>query len=147
MEHVIDAKRIGEQAHAGTRELLHQCRDVLVVDRRGLIEEAAGILADLKSDPLYTRLCRAQECFRARLSPKPWRLNNMETPPAQYPWRDARAEMLYRNWEQRYEAAIQQYATCRLIKQFGTGEVHPDVEPVLALHDRVSRVDAGLKLA
>lgn len=110
-------------------------------------QEAAGILADLKSDPLYTRLCRAQECFRARLTPKPWRLNNMETPPAQYPWRDTRAEMLYRNWEQRYEAAIQQYATCRLIKQFGTGEVHPDVEPVLALHDRVSRVDAGLKLA
>ena len=34
---------------------------------------AEALLNDYKSDPLYIRLCRMQECFRARLTPKPWR--------------------------------------------------------------------------
>lgn len=32
------------------------------------------VLRDLDSDPLYVSLTRRQECFRARLSPKPWRV-------------------------------------------------------------------------
>lgn len=37
----------------------------------------------LCSDPLYVTLCEVQECFRARLSPKAWRLHmaNMEQVP------------------------------------------------------------------
>jgi hypothetical protein len=31
------------------------------------------LLRQLGCDPLYVRLCEAQECFRARLTPKPWR--------------------------------------------------------------------------
>jgi len=27
----------------------------------------------LRSDPEYVKLCRIQECYRARLTPKPWR--------------------------------------------------------------------------
>ncbi len=43
--------------------------------------DAQAILRDLKSDPLYIRLCRAQECFRARLTPKPWRCGIRQSPP------------------------------------------------------------------
>ena len=28
----------------------------------------------LKADPVYARMCRKQQCFRARVSPKPWRM-------------------------------------------------------------------------
>ena len=33
------------------------------------MREAADILRALNSDPLYIRLCQAQECFRARVTP------------------------------------------------------------------------------
>lgn len=34
----------------------------------------AALLAELGSDPLYARLCSVQGSFRARLTPKPWRI-------------------------------------------------------------------------
>ena len=104
------------------------------------------ILTALKSDPLYVRLCRAQGCFRARLTPKPWRCG-MDTPPSRYPWNDAASEIRYRQWQQRYEGAIARYAACRLIQQFGTDQRHPDVEPVVEFHDRLARTESGLQLA
>lgn len=32
------------------------------------------IMKSVYADPLYVGLCQSQECFRARLTPKPWRL-------------------------------------------------------------------------
>jgi hypothetical protein len=110
------------------------------------LPDTADILSALKSDPLYVRLCKAQGCFRARLTPKPWRCA-MGNPPSRYPWDDSAAEIRFRQWERRYEGAIAQYAACKLIQQFGAGERHPDVEPVLELHDRLARTESGLQLA
>ncbi|MGH2485254.1 MAG: hypothetical protein ACRDHE_04485, partial [Ktedonobacterales bacterium] len=39
------------------------------------------LLQTIGSDPLYVRLCQAQGCFRARLTPKPWRCRT-SVPPA-----------------------------------------------------------------
>jgi hypothetical protein len=108
--------------------------------------ESAGILQALGSDPLYVRLCRAQACFRARLTPKPWRCG-MAAPPNRYPWENAGAEMRYREWEQRYEQTITPYAVCKFIKAFGPDETHPDVAPVLDLHDDLTGSAAGRPLA
>ena len=36
-------------------------------------DETKRLLTELGSDPLYRRLTLRQECFRARLTPKPWR--------------------------------------------------------------------------
>ena len=36
-------------------------------------EEASNLLRELGSDALYMKLTLRQECFRARLTPKPWR--------------------------------------------------------------------------
>jgi hypothetical protein len=99
--------------------------------------DALDILQDLKSDPLYVRLCQAQECFRARLTPKPWRCGITGRPP-RYPWADIALEALSRQWEQQYDAASASYAVCRLLKRIGPAEVHPDIEPVLSLHDRMA---------
>ncbi|MEM1059929.1 MAG: hypothetical protein AAGK14_11830, partial [Verrucomicrobiota bacterium] len=40
---------------------------------------------DLGADPLFRQLCRGQESFRARLTPKPWRMG-LANPPDRYPW-------------------------------------------------------------
>ena len=110
------------------------------------LPDTFDILSALKSDPLYVRLCRAQGCFRARLTPKPWRCG-MDKPPSRYPWSDSTSETHYRQWEQRYDGAIAQYTTCRLIRQFGTDQRHPDVEPILDLHDRLSCSEYNRQLA
>jgi hypothetical protein len=109
-------------------------------------EQADGILRDLQSDPLYIRLCKAQECFRARLTPKPWR-SGMRQPRYRYPWENPRVEAEYRQWEKQYDAATSKYSTCRLVKQLGARDVHPDIEPILSYHDRLTRVESNLPLA
>ena len=85
-------------------------------------------------------------CFRARLTPKPWRCG-LTPPPNRYPWEDAGAEARYRDWEQHYEQGIARYAVCKLITQLGPAETHPDVEPVLALHDEMTRLTDQRPLA
>lgn len=117
--------------------------------------DALEILRAFESDPLYVRLCQAQECFRARLTPKPWRCNatpppwnrNIAAPPARYPWANANVEIQYRLWEKRYEQASRAYAVCKLITELGPREVHPDVAPILTLHDRLSGVEVDRPLA
>jgi hypothetical protein len=111
-------------------------------------DDALRILQDLKSDPLYVRLCKAQECFRARLTPKPWRCSFRQPPSGlRYPWENARVEADYRQWEKQYEAAASKYSTCMLIKQIGPADIHPDIEPILALHDRTTGVGNKAPLA
>jgi hypothetical protein len=108
--------------------------------------DALDILRAFKSDSLYVRLCQAQECFRARLTPKPWRCN-MAPPPWRYPWANADVEINYRVWERHYEQTSRSYAVCRLVKQLGPQQLHPDVAPILALHDRLTGIEADRPLA
>ncbi len=104
------------------------------------------MLRAFESDPLYVQLCKVQKCFRARLTPKPWRCN-MDTPPSRFPWANTDGEIRYRAWAQKYDLASRSYAVCRLVKQFGPQEIHPDVAPILTLHDQQTSVGSNLPLA
>ncbi|HSD83781.1 MAG TPA: hypothetical protein VLG46_07985 [Anaerolineae bacterium] len=108
--------------------------------------DTLDILRASKSDPLYVRLCQAQACFRARLTPKPWRCN-MDTPPSRYPWENYNLEVQFRQWVQRYEQASRSYSVCKLVRQLGPQQIHPDVGAILALHDRLTGVEAERPLA
>jgi hypothetical protein len=108
--------------------------------------ESLEILRALGSDPLYVKLCQAQGCFRARLTPKPWRCG-LRVPPSQYPFENAAAEARYRQWEQQYLQSSAPYAVCRLVKTLGPAETHPDLVPVVALHDEATRVPEQRPLA
>ncbi|MAE96959.1 MAG: hypothetical protein CL910_20105 [Deltaproteobacteria bacterium] len=99
--------------------------------------EAQGLLDALGSDPLYVRLCKAQESFRARLTPKFWRCG-ARRPPSRYPWSSLEEERAYRTWQADYEARIGGYATCALIGSFGSARIDREVQRVLDLHDRVA---------
>ena len=37
-------------------------------------ERARTLMAEMRSDPLYMLLCRVHDTYRARLTPKPWRV-------------------------------------------------------------------------
>jgi hypothetical protein len=61
-----------------------------------------GLLASLGSDPLYATLCRVQACFRARLTPKPWRIG-LKAPNWHYPFESPTSESRFQAWLQRYD--------------------------------------------
>lgn len=105
------------------------------------------VLQEFGSDPLYIKLCQSQACFRARLTPKPWRCNGMGGSYPAYPWPTLGEEHQARKWEQRYERTSGRYATCRLIQEFGPQQYHPAIARIVAWHDEQTRVGQRLPLA
>jgi len=99
-----------------------------------LSEESNLLLKELDADPMYKQLCRVQECYRARISPKPWRCG-VDKPPARFPFLDPGVEQQYRAWQSEYERQAQSFSTCALIADFGSAQVHPEAEAVMKLHD------------
>lgn len=103
-------------------------------------------LAALGADPQYIRLCQVQKSFRARLTPKPWRIG-MPNPPVRFPFDGPADERAMRDWEARYDAASAGRATCRFLEEIGSGAEHPAIAPLRALHDEQTHATAGLPLA
>ena len=104
------------------------------------------LMTDLGADPLYVKLCKMQECFRARLTPKPWRCG-MHTPPVRYPWADAAAERAMRDWSAQYAKAADRFATCALVEQIGPKASDPDIVRIIEVHDKATKVGTSLELA
>jgi hypothetical protein len=109
-------------------------------------DETRRILEGLGSDPMYRRLCDAQQCFRARLTPKPWRMK-LRMPPTRFPFADGAAEQQYRAWQKEYDETATHFATCRLIETYGPQESAPALAPLVHLHDALSGVGRDLALA
>jgi hypothetical protein len=104
--------------------------------------ETNELLSAFGSDALYTRLCKAQECFRARLSAKFWRCG-ADRPPSRFPWADADKEAEYRRWEQEYHERANAYATCQLVQSLGNPTIHDAVQPILESHDGLTIRDGA----
>lgn len=108
--------------------------------------EAQSAMTALGADPQYVRLCSAQKSFRARLTPKPWRVG-IENPPVSFPYESPADEAAMRAWVSRYDAASRSHSTCRFLEEIGTGAEHPDVTSIRALHDEHTKATSGLPLA
>ena len=106
---------------------------------------AMNTMRELRADPLYVKLCRAQKCFRARLTPKPWRIGIRTRPPA-FPQVDQSATRMAQ-WRGEYDRRSAGFATCTLLAQFGAGTIHPAIANIVRLHDTTARIDTGLPLA
>jgi len=101
------------------------------------------------TDPLYARMCLNQQCFRARVSPKPWRMG-IEThlKPRPGVWPVAPERLPERNaWIANYEEKSRAYAACAFVEAIGSGVTHPDVKATQELHDELSGAISGLPLA
>ncbi|MBW3569921.1 MAG: hypothetical protein KY467_02330 [Gemmatimonadetes bacterium] len=108
--------------------------------------ETMAAMNALGADPQYIKLCQVQKTFRARLTPKPWRIG-VPNPPVGFPYEGAAEEAEMRQWEARYDAASRTRATCQFVEEMGSGAEHPDVAPLRALHDEHTRATSGLPLA
>ncbi len=106
----------------------------------------AEVFEALGADPLYRTLCQTQKCFRARLTPKPWRCG-VHTKPPRWPWLEPKFEKRFEKWEANYRSFSSTWATCEFVRAIGNPAVHPDMEAVIKLHDVASGVGTGSKLA
>jgi hypothetical protein len=107
--------------------------------------EAERLMTSLGVDPAYLNLGRVQQCFRARLTPKPWRCG-MTDPPSRHP-RSPEEENAHAQWVADYTRAIEGKATCQRVETIGWRRVHDEAVDIIHLHDAKTRADAGLPLA
>lgn len=112
-------------------------------------ESSFEFMAFVGADKLYQRMCRLQKCFRARVSPKPWRAGVQDHFRAGGTWpvRDATKLATRDAWVQRYEKESADFASCRLVETLGDGRAHPDIEQIRMIHDELCRAETNLTLA
>ena len=108
--------------------------------------EATQILDALGSDSLYRILCKNQECFRARLTPKPWRCGS-ENPQGRFPREEPSQQAAFSQWLESYERKIKNYAVCTEVETLGSHDIDPTVDQVLSLHDQYVIKTQAMKLA
>ncbi len=138
-ESALNAVDRWAQSMKASLRVYRTCAGLRLLFTDKLYDPTAGatddMLQSLGSDPLYRKLTRKQECFRARLSPKPWRIGCF-APPIGYPWLDSQTERRYRDWLKGYEAKSSGRAVCRLLKEYGSVSDEPAIRLVIARHDR-----------
>jgi hypothetical protein len=95
------------RTHSGCRVICTSISFDRIDSNRGFLGDR--LLRWLKADPKYVELCIRQRSYRARLSPKPWRVSD-----------------------------DQPNHVCDLIATIGSGLVHPDLGEQIRLHDELS---------
>ena len=108
--------------------------------------QSEAILKQFASDPLYVRLCRIQNSFRARLTPKPWRCG-LKMLRVSFPFDGPRDEANFKNWKMKYDAASSRYAACKYLASVGGGGIDPAFAELVAYHDAETKAMSGLPLA
>jgi hypothetical protein len=100
-------------------------------------------------DPLYARMCFRQDCFRARVGPKPWRMGMPRLrAPYSAAWRPEHAVLPARQaWIGEYEDRSRGYAACRYLETVGNGEEDLAIAEVCVLHDDLCRAERDLPIA
>lgn len=102
-------------------------------------ETTKAILESLGSDPIYIKMCRLQRCFRARLTPKPWRLGIAPMPHKGAVWPLPQEKVEKRNaWQVTYQLESQGFAACQFLFQRGNGNAHPIAQVLCHAHDHAS---------
>lgn len=111
--------------------------------------EVEACFAALQTDPVYAVMCVRQHCFRARVSPKPWRIGigrHLRPRPGTWPINPDRMDDR-RHWVADYERRSTGFAACRYVRTLGEGRADPNIDAVRALHDRLCRAESALPLA
>ncbi|MEQ9411536.1 MAG: hypothetical protein RIK87_27730 [Fuerstiella sp.] len=113
-------------------------------------EEVEKAFRSLGVDRTYALMCQKQNCFRARLTAKPWRIGIDERlKPQPGVWPINPSYLPHRNrWVDEYESTAAGYSACHFLK--ATGAVHVvsrQAEAVCEFHDRICRAHDNLTLA
>src|SRR5690349_22946989 len=94
--------------------------------------ESNQIMSEFNCDRLYMTLCQKQGCFRARLTPKPYRMN-VRRYKVQFPREGDDTEL--QEWLTEYERTSRNFNTCRFIEHMGAKH---SIIDVVQLHDEIT---------
>lgn len=109
----------------------------------------AECFRELRADPVYARMCLNQQCFRARVSPKPWRIgipSHLKPNPGVWPVAADRLPQR-RRWIDHYQQAAANYAACRYLESLGNGGIATAARSVQTLHDTLAQANCPLPIA
>lgn len=106
---------------------------------------AADLMAQMNTDTIYVQLCATHRTYRARLTPKPWRLKQPALRTV-WPHRSEAEAQWTANWVTTYNRKSEGYAVCRRVGSFGS-EPSARERRVIDLHDQRSLPDEELPLA
>ena len=101
---------------------------------------SVDLLKKMKADKLYASLCKTQDCYRARLSPKPWRCD-FHQPTVKFPYSSNAKQKQMEAWITSYESAASQFSTCHFVGEFGSASGNPVAMKIAELHDHFSLAD------
>lgn len=104
---------------------------------------------ELGADRVYVNMCVRQNCFRARVTAKPWNIGinvHMRPRPGVWPINPDRLPLRQR-WIREYEPIAACFAACRFVEQLGSAVTHKTTEAVCRLHDDLAQAHSGLPLA
>lgn len=99
------------------------------------------MMNEFNCDSLYVTICRKQACFRARLTPKPYRMK-MQAYKVKYP--SDGNDFEFQNWLSIYEQASHNFSVCNFVEQIGASQYAGEV---VQLHDEITGVNVNQPLA
>ncbi len=100
------------------------------------------------TDRYYAKMCKNQKCFRARVSPKPWRMgierikSGSGVWPVKSKWLRSRQQ-----WVRQYEYESRKFSSCTYVESLGAQKLDIKAERVRAIHDEYSQAGRRLPLA
>ena len=103
--------------------------------------DTVKMMSEFHCDRLYMTICQKQGCFRARLTPKPYRMN-MRRYKVPFPREGDDAE--FQGWLVEYERESRGFNVCRFIEQVGVRQV---VNDVVGIHDEITGANFRQPLA
>ena len=101
-------------------------------------------------DSTYAIMCQKQNCFRARLTGKPWRMGyNPDIYLGRGVWPVAEPQLSKRKrWITEYEAVSADFASCQYLASYGaTHSVCEEARAVCDIHDAACKALEDLQLA
>lgn len=99
-------------------------------------------------DPNFASMCVKQQCFRARLTGKPWRMNvSSKMGWGTWPPTTPAAVIRRETWVAQYEQVATGFAACRHLSRHGSTTEHLRAAEIRRIHDEACRALSDLPLA
>lgn len=110
-------------------------------------EEVQSLFKTLNTDRVYARMCLQQNCFRARLTAKPWRCG-VDARISSSTWPVSAEVAVFRDkWVEQYNAQAVKYAACKFLWAKSGSAIAPEAKQVVEIHDRLTQCELDLPLA
>jgi hypothetical protein len=104
--------------------------------------ESKNMMNAFCADNLYQYLCIKQNCYRARLTPKPYRMK-FKAHKIIFPERTETQQAEYQQWVEQYNKESNNYSSCWFIANYGVNTAGR----VIQYHDKVTQATQHKKLA